>query len=192
MTDGEKRNGKEILVIGYAMSIKTWKKMQNPDMKFSKEVSNYLTDLPRELAHVDMIYPTIGDEFNTWGSKFAIQHKSKKILFIEPFQKTHMIGFNEFYHKKGWSFWDIFDSTDPNLFKNLSSFILFEGDYITTFGLVKYQLSEDSFSMTKPIAIVRGGIDALVHFFTMEKNEKMAKFMGFFGLGMVSAAATVG
>ena len=141
-----------------------------------------------------------------YGYKFAIEHKGEKYLFIEPYLRTELIGFPEFYHKKriGFfeKFWDNFTafvSTDPFIpFRgdwtrgNYSSSILFEGDYVTAFGLVSYQVSNDTFTMTKPLAIVRGGVDALKEYFRAKRGEKIGKGVVLAYVAIILTAWTIG
>ena len=92
------------MVFGYALSFKTTMLMEQNNMELPSQISSYLEEIPRELAVVGRKYPDLDLDFRTWGNKFAIQHRGKKLLYIEPFQKTHLIGFNEFYHQKEVSF----------------------------------------------------------------------------------------
>lgn len=194
MTDDEKRVGKELMVMGYALSYRSWLLLEQDLLKVSPDLSNYLVGLPKELMVVNKFYPQsifgiMGEDIHyrdTYGYKFAIQHKGGKSLFIEPFMRTQLIRFPEFYHKKNtrwhqrfWSFIVSLSSHDP--FKNYSSSscILFEGDYITAFGLVNYQVTNDTFTMTKPVAIVKGGIDSLRSYFEEKATEKGSKAYSF-------------
>lgn len=196
MTDKEKKIGKELMVTGYSLSLKTWILMSKNKASISPKLTKYLEGIPRELAVVDRIYPNLTAEYKTWGNKFAIQHRSDDIMFIEPFEKTHMIGFEEFYHKKGLSLREFFSSLasvkSEDTGKDLSSCILFEGDYVTAFGIVKYQVSDDKLSMTKPIAIVKGGMEALWNFFKQKRNEKAGQVYGFLVFATILTAASIG
>jgi len=135
----------------------------------------------------------------TYGYKFAMQHTGGKTLFVEPFIQTKMLGFPEFYHKKRTSWvervgdlFSFFTSTDPFQTYSFSSIVLFEGDYVAAFGLVNYQLSTDTFTMTKPIAIIKGGLDTLQNYFKQKASEKFSKAasLSIFA-GIFTAAAIV-
>jgi hypothetical protein len=205
MTLEEKKSGKELMIMGYAFSLRTMLRYNSDHAQLNPGIIAYPTTLPKELMVVNKFYRTnvfagpIREDFGLkeiFGFKFALQHKTSKFLFIEPFTKTELIGFPEFYHKKTdrW-YWRLMNwmsslsSTDPFITYDLSSSILFEGDYVTAFGLVSYHTSDDSFSMTKPLALVKGGIDALRDFFQIKKTEKVANAYVFTILAMV---ATVG
>lgn len=179
--------GRELLVMGYSLSYKNWMLIDQGLLNINPGMTNYLKGFPQEIMVVNKFYPYssgIEDERlrELYGYKFAIEHKGEKYLFIEPYLRTELIGFPEFYHKKriGFfeKFWDNFTafvSTDPFILHNYSSSILFEGDYVTAFGLVSYQVSNDTFTMTKPLAIVRGGVDALKEYFRAKRGEKIGK-----------------
>lgn len=190
MTDEQKKVGKEILVMGYALSYKSWIMLDQKLLQITPDLTNYMMGLPKEIMVINKFYPQsifgiLGEEElfrDTYGYKFAIQHKGTRSLLIEPYIRTELLGFPEFYHKKRtkWyqRFWDMvnsWSSTDPFENYSYSSCILWEGDYVTAFGLVSYQASNDTFTMTKPIAIVKGGIDALKNYFAKRAAEKGAK-----------------
>lgn len=196
--------GKELLVMGYSLSYKNWMLMNQGLININPQMTNYLSAFPQEIMIINKFYPHGLNqedqrlrEFS--GYTFAIQHKGDKCLFIEPYSKTELIGFPEFYHKKriGFleKFWDSVGSiasTDPFICHNFSSSILFEGDYVTAFGLVSYKISNDTFTMTKPLAIVRGGVDALKEYFRMKSNEKFASGISLALCAIVLSACTVG
>lgn len=194
MTEDEKRIGKELMVMGYALSYRSWLLLEHDLLKVTPALSNYLVGLPRELMVVNKFYPQsifgiLAEDINyrdTYGYKFAIKHKNGKSLLIEPFMRTQLIDFPEFYHKKSTKWhqrlWDSLVSlfsNDPFTNYSSSSCILFEGDYITAFGLVNYQISNDKFTMTKPIAIVKGGLDSLRNYFINKASEKGSKAYSF-------------
>ena len=103
LTDEEKKLGKELMVTGYAISLKAYLQMSQNQLKISPELTKYMEGLPREIAMVDRTYPNLEQEYKAWGNKFAIQHRGENTIFIEPYKNTHLIGFEEFYHRKGFS-----------------------------------------------------------------------------------------
>lgn len=202
----QKKAGRELLVMGYAVSFKNWMLLDQGLLKINPKMTNYLTGFPQEIVVLNKFYPHGGSGGNIedlklrelYGYKFAIEHRGGKYMFIEPFLKTELIGFPEFYHKKRTGFMDKFwdtigsiTSTDPFIVHNYSSSILFEGDYITAFGLVSYQVSNDSFTMTKPLAIVRGGVDALKEYFKTKQYEKTGKSIALAYVAIILTTFTV-
>lgn len=207
MTLEEKKAGKELMVIGYAFGMKSLLLYALDNAQTHPMIAAYPNSLPKELMVVNKFYPTnvfagqIKEDLSlkeTFGVKFALQHKTNKYLFVEPFTRTDLIGFPEYYHKKTdkwyWRFTNwcrSLNSTNPFITYDLSSSILFEGDYITAFGLVNYQVSNDCFSMTKPIAIVKGGIDALRDHFQIKMTEKAANTYAYTVFALLATAGSI-
>ena len=204
MTDEEKSIGKELWVIGYALTYKSWILREANKLNIKGALSKYLQGLPQEIMVVNKFYNQtmfgIGfeDQFyrETIGYKFAIEHMTKDRLLIEPYIRTELIGFPEFFHKRSNTWYQRLSdsvssltSTDPFINYSYSSSILFEGDYITAFGLISYNIDSDTFTMTKPLAIVKGGIEALKNYFSMKFNEKAGII---YALTIVSTLLTVG
>lgn len=194
MTDDEKKQGKELLVMGNSLSYQTYLFKQAGKFKIEKPLVDYLNELNNEIMVTNRFYPNyviwIGNEDKsmreTFGNKFAIENDPSRRLLIEPYLNTEMLGFSEFFHRKRTKWyqrlWDgiawLF-STDPYLTYSFSSSILFEGDYITAFGLVSYNIDRDAFTMTKPLAVVKGGIYQLVTYFREKLIEKALTTYGY-------------
>ena len=97
--------GRELLVMGYSLSYKNWMLIDQGLLNINPGMTNYLKGFPQEIMVVNKFYPYssgIEDERlrELYGYKFAIEHKGEKYLFIEPYLRTELIGFPEFYHKK--------------------------------------------------------------------------------------------
>lgn len=82
-----------------------------------------------------------------------------------------MVGFHEVFTKRSYNNWEIWNnytdkslSQDPWICHNISTSVLFEGNYITAFGLVTLNQVTGKFRMMKPLAFVSGGIKNLINF----------------------------
>ena len=207
MTEKQRKLGAELCVMGYSLSFKSYILREAGKLNLKKLMNEAITGLPQEIMVVNKFYPqhifSIGYENKTYretyGYKFAIEHMTADRLLIEPFIKTELIGVPEFYHKKRakWyqRFVDMMDSitsTDPFVDYSYSSSILFEGDYITAFGVVSYNIDTDKFTMTKPIAICKGGLDTMKAYFAKKMGEKGALAYAFGHFAMLTTIATVG
>ena len=130
------------------------------------------------------------------GFKFSIEYMTKNRLLIEPYIRTELIGFLEFFHERSNTWYQKLSdsmssltSTDPFINYSYLSSMLFEGDCITAFGLVSYDIDSDTFTMTKPVTIVKGSIEALKNYFKIKFNKKMGTV---YVLTIVSILLTVG
>jgi hypothetical protein len=54
------------------------------------------------------------------------------------------------------------------LFYNRYSRILYEGDEINLFGIAKYNQFQDAWEITKPIALMKGGVSKIVSHLSWE------------------------
>jgi hypothetical protein len=54
------------------------------------------------------------------------------------------------------------------LFYNRYSRIIYEGDELNLFGIAKYNKIQDSWEITKPIALIKGGVSKIISHLSWE------------------------
>lgn len=101
-----------------------------------------------------------------------------------------MIGFHEVFTKWEYNIFENFFrsnkySQDPWVNYNLSTSILFEGNYITAFGLVTLNQATGTFRMSKPLAFVSGGLKNLLVYLKKWANKYFGKTLLWFGFGFL-------
>jgi len=56
MTDEEKRTGKEMMVMGYALTFRSWLMLDQGLLSISPELGSYAMSLPNEIMKSDLFY----------------------------------------------------------------------------------------------------------------------------------------
>lgn len=206
-----KKRGIEVPIYGFSMSTKSFLfYLSDPSYitqlanKSLKENGGLMNDLfvtqkyyPQHLSFFDFKMHEDKKLTERYGVPFHLVHNDANV-FIEPNNQTEVIGFNEIFTKRAYSNWEILNnqtnksySQDPWICHNLSTSIVFEGNYMTAFGLVTMNSVTGKFRMTKPLALVSGGIKNLMMYLKRKSRKYLGKsFMWFlFGMIMTSVLA---
>lgn len=176
--------GIEVPLHGYSMSLKSDLLFQSDKYIMTKLYSKALNKnggIMPDLFVINRFYPqylrwftnkmTPNETFTErYGVPFYMYHNGVKVL-VDPTNKTDMFGFEEVFTKRAYSNWEILSnhmdnsySSDPWITHDMSTSILFEGEYITAFGLVTYNAVKGKFRMGKPLAFISGGIMNVVKY----------------------------